>query len=89
MGVVDQAERRTFSAQTDSTDLLHSTFRKGERVGGTPSIEDARARAKRQLAELDADVKRVADPQPYPVGLEINLYRRKAEIVRQNREPGP
>lgn len=48
-----------------------------------PSTKEAQQRALQQLTALDESVTRLDDPQPYPVGLEENLYAMKDRLIRE------
>jgi len=81
----DDARRTTFPEGTDFADLLVPVFRSGELVYELPSLDDARRRAQQQLAQLNPAVKRLVEPQPYPVGLEIGLNQRRTELILKER----
>ena len=81
----DATRRTTFSADSDWDDLLVPVFRGGSRVCEVASLEEARRRTQEQLAMFPAGVKRFADPHRYPVGLEVGLHERKAEIIMRQR----
>ncbi|MBW3596271.1 MAG: nicotinate phosphoribosyltransferase [Planctomycetes bacterium] len=73
-------------AADSQEDLLAPIFRDGERNYETPSAKAARERTSQQLAALDESVTRLADPQPYVVGLEQDLHDLKAKLMREARE---
>ena len=50
-----------------------------------PDLEAARARAARELAMLSPRTKRFLNPQPYPVGLDGHVHRRKQRADRRRR----
>jgi len=81
----DATRRTTFAADRESNDLLVPVFRGGERVYEVPPIEEARRRTQAQLAMFSAGVKRLTRPHRYPVGLELGLHRRKAEMIMRQR----
>ena len=66
-------------------DLLQPVLERGEPVGGKPALADIRARAAAELAALSPRTKRFLNPQPYPVGLDNHVHRRKLELVAQAR----
>ena len=66
-------------------DILHPLCRNGK-VVLEPEYRDvmaAQARAKQGLAELDESQKRMLNPHSYPVGLEANLFKRRAALVKK------
>jgi nicotinate phosphoribosyltransferase len=67
-------------------DLLVPIFRKGKLVYASPSIQEMRAHTKNELSRLPANMERFTNPQPYPAGLEKNLYQKKLELIRKHRE---
>ncbi len=67
------------SAETE--ELLLPVFRDGQLVGPLPSIHEARERAQSQLRMLAEPHLRHANAQPYPVGLEEQLYRTKRDLI--------
>jgi hypothetical protein len=83
----DEARRTTFPRGTHGVDLLVPVFRSGRRVCDPPSIEDARRRTQDGLAQLRPEVKRLVDPDQYPVGLEIGLHQRRTDAIRNNQGP--
>ena len=80
---IDLTKRTTIPDGTPFTDLLVPVFRAGEVVCETPLLAQVRQRAQEQLACLQAGVKRFADPQPYPVGLEQHLCELKTQLISQ------
>lgn len=81
----DPNRRKTIPNGTAGSDLLVPVFRGGKRVYDVPPIEEARRRVEEQLALLDPEVKRLANPHSYPVGLEIGLHERKSELILKAR----
>ncbi len=82
----DPTRRKRIAAGMPFEDLLVPVFRGGQRVLDLPSLEDARARAKQQLALFHAGVKRFANPHQYPAGLELGLHEKKTRLILQARE---
>ncbi|MCE5252125.1 nicotinate phosphoribosyltransferase [bacterium] len=68
-----------------SEDLLVPVLRNGELVYTIPSIGDIRARAGSQLSWLPDGIRRLSDPDEYPVGLEPELARLKEKLVHKAR----
>jgi nicotinate phosphoribosyltransferase len=65
-------------------DLLVTVVERGT-FGTLPSLEAARARAASDLASLSPRTRRFSNPQPYPVGLDGNVHRRKQALVNAAR----
>jgi nicotinate phosphoribosyltransferase len=83
--LADDARQTTFPDGSESFDLLVPVFRNGERVYELPSLEEIRRRTQEQLGEFPPRVKRLADPEPYPVGLELGLHQHKRQLVLEER----
>ena len=82
---MDMTRRKKIPEGTPFEDLLVPVFRGGKRVLEVPGVEEARHRAKRQLATFHAGIKRFVNPHAYPVGLEEGLHDRRADIILQAR----
>jgi nicotinate phosphoribosyltransferase len=65
--------------------LLVPIFRGGRAVYASPPLDDIRRRAQQQLASLDPAVRRLSDPQRYPVSLEGRLRELKSSLIRKAR----
>ena len=63
------------------TDLLAPVFRKGACVYSSPPLDEIRARAGAQRSQLPDAVRRIREPERYPVGLEKNLARFRERLV--------
>jgi nicotinate phosphoribosyltransferase len=74
-----------YPAFDDASDLLVTYLRGGELVAAPDSIEVARARATRELAQLSSRTRRFLNPQPYPVGLDPHVHTRKQQLVAEAR----
>jgi nicotinate phosphoribosyltransferase len=70
-----------------SEDLLVTGMIDGELVGGS-TLEAARERAARELAQLSVRTRRFLNPQPFPVGLDPHVHARKQELIARAREQG-
>jgi nicotinate phosphoribosyltransferase len=84
--VLDATRRESIPGSAAWEDLLVPLVRGGRVVGDMPPLEQARERARRQLADLDEGVKRLVDPQRYPVGLEERLNELKTRLIGEARE---
>ncbi len=71
----------TFTPGGKSEDLLVPVLRGGVRVGTAPRLAESHARTAEQLRMLGPAVHRLQDPEVYPVGLDANLQRLKAEVM--------
>ncbi len=67
-------------------DQLVPIFRRGKLVYASPSIQEMQAHTKKELSRLPPNMERFTNPQPYPAGLEKNLYQKKLELIRKYRE---
>ena len=72
--VADPTSRRTIPEGTAHEDLLVPVFRAGRRVYEPPPLMQVRQRTLEQLEALPEDVRRLAEPSPYPVGRELGLH---------------
>lgn len=68
-------------------DLLVTVIDRGNVVAATDraALETARARAASDLAMLSPRTKRFLNPQPYPVGLDGHVHRRKQQLIAEAR----
>lgn len=64
-----------------SHDLLFPVFRGGVSVHEPPSAPEAQSHTQNELNSLDGVVKRLGNPEPYPVGLEQRLHETKAKLI--------
>jgi len=69
----------------DSTDDLLTTVMDAGRPVTLPDLETARRRAAQDLAMLSPRTRRFLNPQPYLVGLDGHVHRRKQELIREAR----
>jgi nicotinate phosphoribosyltransferase len=67
-------------AHDSAIDLLVPIMDRGKALP-LPDLHAARARASSELAALSARTKRFLNPQPYPVGLDGHVHRRKQELI--------
>ncbi len=82
---MDLTRRKHIASRTPHTDLLVPVLRGGEVVYDPPSIQQARAHAREQLAGLHVAIKRFTNPHEYPVGLEKNLHELKTRLILEAR----
>ncbi len=82
---IDDPHRPAFAPTADAgDDLLVPAFVDGKRVLAT-DLAAARARAAADLAALSPRSRRFMNPQPYPVGLDPHVHRRKLELIANAR----
>ncbi len=77
----DSTRRKIIATVDQGEDLLVPLFRKGRRVYQSPSLEESRRRAAKQLDVFHAGIKRFENPHDYPAGLEEGLHERKTELI--------
>lgn len=82
---LDPTRRRRMESSENSEDLLVPVVRKGDVIYEQPSLDVVRERAQKQLASFHAGVLRHDNPHQYPVGLEMQLYELKTELVLRER----
>jgi nicotinate phosphoribosyltransferase len=73
----------------DSADDLLTTVMTAGKVAPLPGLEAARKRAAADLEALSIRTRRFLNPQPYPVGLDEHVNRRKQELIAAAREGHP
>jgi nicotinate phosphoribosyltransferase len=69
----------------EDADLLVTYLRGGAPVCEPDSLATARERAARELEQLSPRARRFLNPQPYPVGLDPHVHRRKQQLVAEAR----
>jgi nicotinate phosphoribosyltransferase len=82
---LDPTRRRQFARGTASEDLLTPIFRRGQQVYEPPSLDEVRSRARQQLAMLQPGIRRLTNPDNYPVGLELGLHELRNKLVHDAR----
>jgi len=82
---VDMTRSKKIAAEAVTEDLLVPVFRKGAKVYGEPPIAAIRERAREQLDQFHAGVKRFLNPHQYPVGLEAGLHQLKTNLILKAR----
>jgi nicotinate phosphoribosyltransferase len=83
---LDMARRTSIPADAACEDLLMPVFRQGRRVYDMPSLKESRGRLQEQLGLFHPGIERFSNPHQYPVGLELGLHQRKAELILKARE---
>jgi nicotinate phosphoribosyltransferase len=78
---IENPTRAPFAPVHDrADDLLVPIMTNGTAVA-LPGLEAARARAAEELGGLSMRTRRFMNPQPYPVGLDGHVHRRKQELI--------
>ena len=65
-----------------SEDLLVPILREGKCVAQLPSLEDIRIRVQQQLQHCPEKLKRLVQPEVYPVYLEQHLYSLRQQLIQ-------
>jgi nicotinate phosphoribosyltransferase len=73
-------EKRSFTAPR-AEPLLQQVMAGGVRTGKAPALEDVRARAQAQIAALPDEMKRLRNPDIYPVLLSPELAKTKQSLL--------
>lgn len=68
---------------TRCEDLLQPVMRNGVRLGPPPSLAEVRERARREVAALSEELRRLRNPEIYSVGLSPKLAAEKGKMMRQ------
>ncbi len=84
----DMTRRRRIPPGTPGEDLLVPVVRGGKAVWRAPPLAAVRERARAQLGELHAGLKRFVNPHQYPVGLERGLFDLRTRLVLEARGAG-
>jgi nicotinate phosphoribosyltransferase len=81
----DVTRRRRIPPGTPGEDLLRPVVRGGEAAWRAPPLATVRERARDQLGQLHAGLKRFVNPHQYPVGLERGLSELRTRLVLEAR----
>jgi hypothetical protein len=82
--IEDPVKKPMQLAHDHTEDLLTTIMDRGRAVA-LPGLEAARARAAHDLAMLSPRTRRFLNPQPYPVGLDGHVHRRKQQLIEEAR----
>jgi nicotinate phosphoribosyltransferase len=86
--IVDPADAlhmRIIDPSWSAQELVLPALRGGARVAPAPSLAEIRARAQAQIRSLHPAIRRLLNPHIYPVGLEMQLHRRRSDLVLERR----
>lgn len=82
-------ERTLLREEISRIEPLLETIREGGRPAGKlPSLENIRKTVKADLERLPDGVKKIFDPDPYPVFLTEDLWKLKQKLISSYRHPG-
>ena len=73
------------AASLEYEDLLRPLFDENGAADGIHDLEQARERARLDLAQLHPSIKRITYPHQYPVGLESKLHNIKTDLILRAR----
>ncbi len=84
----EPGKKRTFRREeiSEIEPLLEPVREEGRPGKELPSLEDIRKTLKSDLKQLPEGVKKIFDPEPYPVFLTENLWKLKQKLVESFRE---
>jgi nicotinate phosphoribosyltransferase len=82
--IEDPLKKPLSPAHDSADDLLTTVIDRGTILAMT-DLETARARAAADLAMLSPRTRRFLNPQPYPVGLDSHVHRRKQQLIEEAR----
>lgn len=74
----------TVTSDVPYQDLLMPILRQGQRVTKLPSLLQIKAHVHEQLAKCPVSIKRLTDPERYPVNLEQGLFELKQQLVKEH-----
>ncbi len=83
---LNQLKRWPAPTDTLSEDLLIPIFRDGRRTVNLPALSEIQLNTARQLEFFQRGVKRFVNPHFYPVGVEENLHKTKANLIDSARQ---
>jgi nicotinate phosphoribosyltransferase len=86
--IVDPADAlhmRIIDPSWSAQELVLPALRGGARVAPAPPLVEIRARAQSQIRSLHPAIRRLLNPHTYPVGLEMQLHRRRSDLVLERR----
>ncbi len=83
---LDPTHDRIIKRGTPSKDLLIPIFRKGLSVYESPSLQEIKRYAKKELEHFHIGIKRFINPHSYIVGMEKSLYKIKIDLIKSIRQ---
>lgn len=85
---LDTTRTKLMPDAATANDLLTPVFRKGRQVHQNMSLQAIRQYVKEQLQCLHPSIKRLCSANKYPVGMEVSLHRRRANLCMRMRRGG-
>ena len=82
---MDSTRRKDLPKGVTEEDLLQPIYREGTLVYDIPSLLETRQRTIEGLSGFHSGVKRFVNPHQYVVGLELDLYRYKIDLINKIR----
>jgi nicotinate phosphoribosyltransferase len=82
---IEDPTRAPIEPAYDTADDVLTTVMTNGVVGTLATLEEARARAAAELGQLSLRTRRFLNPQPYPVGLDAHVHRRKQDLISEAR----
>ena len=79
-------DKTQIPANTHYSDLLVPIFRAGKVVYETPSMEELRENARKQLNCTPPEILRLKDPVAYNIGLERSLHARRSKLIARAKQ---
>ena len=87
--IKDNTRRKSIDGKARGRDLLVPVMRGGQLAeqfaDGRETLKVARQRAAGELAEFHPSIRRLLNPHEYPVGLDIGLAERRAQMIHRLR----
>lgn len=78
-----EGKKQVLPENSSYEDLLIPVWRQGQPVTTLPTLSTLRERVQAQLANCPEEIKSLANPAPYPVGLEARLFALKTDLMAQ------
>ncbi len=79
--VKDTTRLRKIEPTMEYRDLLKPVIQSGKRIGEPEPLDTIRQRVRSELDQLHHGIRRFLNPHEYPVGLDIALSERRAEMI--------
>ncbi|MFQ5729288.1 MAG: nicotinate phosphoribosyltransferase [Waddliaceae bacterium] len=83
---LDPTRRKYLGPELQHRDLLVPVHREGKPVYQSPSLDEIRENAKKELAYFHDGIKRFINPHQYAVGMEKSLYDIKVDLIEKIRQ---
>lgn len=80
----DSTQEYKIPAGLEHTEMLQPIFRAGKCVSVLPSLHESRASAQQELQRLPENIRCLANPQAYRVGLEQGLAKVRQQLISKS-----